>query len=289
LGEGIIGQAVAELKMVHLPNLTSADSKFDRLSLAQNEGFVSYYAFPLIAKAQVKGVLEIFFRKPFTAPPEWVEFLDALAAQAAIAIDNASMYNELQRANVELELAYEKTLEGWARALEYRDVETKGHSERVTDMTLRIAMAMGVRPDQIDHIRRGALLHDIGKMGIPDSILFKPGKLTEEEWDIMRQHPVYAFEMLSPVPHLRPALNIPYYHHERWDGSGYPLGLKGDEIPLEARIFAVVDVWDALNSDRPYRKAWPKDDVLRYIQEQAGILFDPKVVEVFLKEVAWSP
>lgn len=188
----------------------------------------------------------------------------------------------MQRSNIELALAYDNTLEGWARALELRDMETEGHSQRVTEMTLRLARAMGTSDDEIIQIRRGALLHDIGKMGIPDSILLKPGKLTEEEWQIMYQHPVYAYEMLSTISFLRPALDIPYCHHEKWDGTGYPRELKGDQIPLPARIFAVVDVWDALNSDRPYRKAWPREKILPYLREQTGKHFDAKVVEEFL-------
>ena len=238
---------------------------------------------PLIAKGQVVGVLELFHREPLDPDPEWLDFLETLAGQAAIAIDNAELFDNLHRANVELTLAYETTLEGWARALELRDYETEGHSQRVTELTVRIARAMGLSEAQLVHVRRGALLHDIGKMGVPDSILLKPGKLTDEEWEIMRQHPVYAYEMLSPITYLKPALDIPYCHHEKWDGTGYPRGLKGERIPLPARIFAVVDVWDALLSDRPYRKAWSEEKVLEHIQEQAGKHFDPAVVETFLK------
>ena len=202
--------------------------------------------------------------------------------QAAIAIDNTSLLEDLHRSNVELSLAYDTTLEGWSNALDLRDKETEGHTQRVVDMTLRIAQSLGIDDDELTHIRRGALLHDIGKMGIPDSILLKPGPLTKEEWAIMRQHPTYAYNLLYPITHLRPALNIPYYHHEKWDGSGYPQGLEGDQIPLAARIFAVVDVWDALTSDRPYRKAWTSKKALEYIREQSGKHFDPKIVEVFL-------
>jgi putative nucleotidyltransferase with HDIG domain len=170
-----------------------------------------------------------------------------------------------------------------------RDIETEGHSRRVTDMTIRLAQAMDVDEHEIVHIRHGALLHDVGKMGVPDSILLKPGRLTEDEWDVMRKHPAYAYEMLRAIAFLQPAIDIPYYHHERWDGSGYPRGLTGKQIPLSARIFAVVDVWDALRSDRPYRKAWPDERILTYISKRAGKLFDPQCVKTFMKMVRYSP
>lgn len=176
-------------------------------------------------------------------------------------------------------------MEGWAKALELRDMETEGHSRRVTDITVRIACAVGVSDEELVHTRRGALLHDIGKMGIPDRILHKPGKLTPEEWDIMRQHPTLAYNLLNPIEYLQPALDIPYCHHEKWDGSGYPRGLKGEEIPFSARIFAIVDVWDALLSDRPYRKGWAEEKVIAYIQENAGSHFDPKLVKHFIKVI----
>lgn len=192
------------------------------------------------------------------------------------------MVQDLQRANVEPTLAYETTLEGWSRALDLRDKATEGHSQRVAEMTLRLARAMGITDEQLLHLRRGALLHDIGKIAIPDAILFKPGPLTDDEWKIMRRHPVYAYELLAPIAHLQPALDIPYCHHERWDGTGYPRGLRGEQIPAAARIFAVIDDWDALNSDRPYRSAWPEETVSEYLRREAGKHFDPKVVEVFL-------
>ncbi|NJN68103.1 MAG: response regulator [Chloroflexaceae bacterium] len=189
---------------------------------------------------------------------------------------------EIERSRNELAMAYDATLVGWVKALDLRDRETEGHSQRVTEMTVRLARALGIQGEQLEHIRRGALLHDTGKMGIPDRILFKPGPLTPEEWNLMRLHPVYAYEWLSPIAYLRPSLDIPYAHHERWDGSGYPRGLKGKEIPLAARIFAVVDVWDALRSDRPYRSAWSESRVRQHLRELAGIHFDPEMVEVFL-------
>jgi PAS domain S-box-containing protein len=190
---------------------------------------------------------------------------------------------ERKQAEEKIRQAYDATLEGWAKTLVMRDRETEGHSQRVVEMTVRLAAAMGLTPDEITQARRGALLHDIGKMGVPDSILQKPGTLTEEEWEIMRQHPIFAYNSLSGISFLRPALDIPYCHHEKWDGSGYPRGLKGEEIPIAARIFAIVDVFDALSTDRPYRDAWSKERIVTYIKEQSGKSFDPKVVEVFIK------
>jgi HD-GYP domain-containing protein (c-di-GMP phosphodiesterase class II) len=208
-----------------------------------------------------------------------------LAGQAAIAIENTQLFENLQRANTDLNLAYNATIEGWSHALDLRDRETEGHTRRVADLTVTIAKAMGVKDQGILPIRRGALLHDIGKMGVPDQILLKPDKLTVEEWVIMRTHPQLARDMLMPIAYLRDALDIPYSHHEKWDGTGYPQGLKGQQIPLSARLFAVVDVWDAITSDRPYRKKWTKKKALAYIHEQSGKHFDPRVVDTFVKIV----
>ena len=244
---------------------------------------MTYFGVPLIAKGELKGVLEIFHRSPLEVEEEWKSFLDVLARQAAIAIDNATLFRELQMTNTELKLAYDTTLEGWANALELRDHDTEGHSRRVAEMTIRLARMMGIKEQEITHIQRGAMLHDIGKVGIPDRILSKPGPLTDEEWSLMKQHPVFARKLLSKIPYLQKALEIPYSHHERWDGSGYPEGLAGERIPLAARIFAVVDVWDALTSDRPYRPAWSEEKTLSYIRGQSGVHFDPQVVEAFLR------
>lgn len=194
-----------------------------------------------------------------------------------------NLVEDLRRANVELARTYDATLEGWVRALDMRDHKSEGHTQRVTDLTVRLAQAMGILGEELTSIRRGALLHDIGKIGIPDRILLKPGPLDEEEWKVMRLHPVYARQMLEPVPFLRPALDIPFCHHEKWDGTGYPSGLKGDQIPLAARIFAVVDVWDALRSDRPYKAAWPEQEARQHILAQAGKHFDPEVVGYFMQ------
>ena len=281
LGEGSAGRAVLDRRTVSIEDLQAA-ADFSRRHLVEEEGFVAAFMTPLVAKGQIVGVLEIFQRRPFQPTAEWLEFLETLAGQAAIAIDNAELFQRLQRANVDLTLAYDTTLEGWSRALDLRDKETEGHTQRVTDLTVRLARAMGLREEEMAHLRRGALLHDMGKMRIPDSILLKPGPLTDDEWAIMKKHPAYAFELLSPIAHLRPALEIPYDHHEKWDGTGYPRGLRGEQIPMAARIFAVADVWDALRSDRPYRPAWPQERALNYIREQAGKHFDPVVVQVFL-------
>ncbi|MDR7419798.1 MAG: HD domain-containing phosphohydrolase [Armatimonadota bacterium] len=282
LGEGPAGRAAQERAVVTVPDL-SADPAAESLVAVPGEAFVAYWAVPLIASDRVTGVLELFHRAPLAPDAEWEHFLETLAGQAAIAIDTARLLDDLRRAHDDLARAYDATLAGWSRALDLRDRETEGHTQRVTDMTLRLAEAMGVARDDLVHIRRGALLHDIGKMGIPDRILTKPAPLTPEEWAIMRRHPVYAYEMLSPVEFLRPALDIPYAHHEKWDGTGYPRGLKGEAIPLAARIFAVVDAWDALRSDRPYRPAWSEDRVLQYLRDRAGRDFDPEVVDAFLR------
>jgi hypothetical protein len=188
-----------------------------------------------------------------------------------------------QRASAKLTLAYDATLGGWARALEVRDQDTEGHSRRVSDLTLELARALGMSGDELEQVHRGAILHDIGKIGIPDNILHKPGPLSPDEWEIMRKHPEYAYRLLSPIQFLTPALEIPYCHHERWNGSGYPRKLSGEQIPLSARVFAVADVWDALLSDRSYRKAWSEEKARDYIASNAGIQFDPKAVEVFMR------
>jgi PAS domain S-box-containing protein len=281
LGEGETGRAALERRIIAIPDLRESPKARARTGLLITEGFISYYAVPLIAKGQVTGVLEIFHRTPVSADPEWLDFLNTLAEQAAIAVDNALLFDSLQRSNQDLALAYDATIEGWSRALDLRDKETEGHTQRVTELTERLARATGVINEQLIHIRRGALLHDIGKMGVPDSILLKPGALTDAEWVIMRKHPAYAYDMLSPIAYLRPALYIPFCHHEKWDGTGYPQGLQGEQIPHAARLFAVVDVWDALRSDRPYRPAWSADKVREYIREQTGRHFDPKVVAAF--------
>ncbi len=285
LDEEYAGRAVMEQRIIHVSGLQEHKNVSPRLRLLMDNGFETYFGIPLIAKGLVKGVLEIFHLSPFEPDSEWFSFLETLAVQTAIGIDNISLFEDLQGANNELISAYHATLEGWARALELRDKETLGHTQRVVKLALKLALALGMPNSELEHLRRGALVHDIGKMAISDTILLKPGPLTREERNLMYMHPDYALKMLSPIEFLQPALDIPYCHHEKWDGSGYPRGLKGEEIPFSARIFAVVDVWDALTSDRPYRKAWPEDRVIAYIQEQSGKHFDPRVVKFFLKIV----
>ncbi|HLO16330.1 MAG TPA: HD domain-containing phosphohydrolase [Anaerolineales bacterium] len=285
IGEGNAGRAVMERRIVEVPDLLNAERKFMRAQLLADERFISYYAVPLITKGEVKGVLEIFHRSRLNPDREWLDFLDTLAGQTAIAIENSMLFQDLQRSNFELAMAYDATIEGWSRALDLRDHETEGHTQRVTDMTLQLASKIGLSEERLIKIKRGALLHDIGKMGIPDYILHKPEELNDEEQQIMRQHPQLAYDMLEPIAYLRDSLDIPYCHHEKWDGTGYPRGLSGTQIPLEARLFTIVDVWDALTTDRPYRKSWPKEKALEYIREESGKSFDPQLAEMFLRQI----
>jgi len=282
ISEGYAGRAVLERRTVRIPDLRNEHERFRRRELLADEEFVSYFGIPLIGKGEVRGVLEIFHRSELNPDSEWLSFLETLAGQTAIAIENASLFQDLQRSNFELAMAYDATIEGWSHALDLRDRDTEGHTLRVTEMAIKIARAMGVEEDQLIHLRRGGLLHDIGKMAVPDNILLKPEPLTDEEWEIMRQHPQLAYNWLVAIPFLKYALEIPYYHHEKWNGTGYPQGLRGELIPVAARIFAVADVWDALTNDRPYRKAWPPSKAIEYIREKSGTYFDPKIVEVFL-------
>jgi putative nucleotidyltransferase with HDIG domain len=242
----------------------------------------------LRAQRGVVGVLELFHRERPPDGPGWESLAVTLAGRAALAVDAAQLFEELRRSNLDLALAYEQTIEGWSRALDLRDRETEGHTQRVTELTVRLARRMGIGGEELTHIRRGALLHDIGKMGVPDRILLKPDHLADDEWTVMRQHPVYAYRLLSPIRHLRQALDIPYCHHERWDGTGYPRGLKGEQIPVAARLFAVVDVWDALCSDRPFRRAWPEARARDYLREHAGSHFDPQAVNLFFQSLNGS-
>jgi HD-GYP domain-containing protein (c-di-GMP phosphodiesterase class II) len=285
VGEGCAGRAISERRTVRIADLSKRNNNLRLAPGLSEEGFVSYIGVPLLVKGEVQGVLEIFHRSPLERDQEWHDFLNSLAGQTAIAVDNASLFEGLRKSNLELSQAYDATIEGWSRALDLRDRETEGHTQRVTQLTMRLARRMRVPENELADMRRGALLHDIGKMGIPDSILLKPAALTDLEWEIMKQHPTYARDLLSPMENLRDALDIPYCHHEKWDGSGYPRGLKGEEIPQAARIFAVADVYDALTSDRPYRKGWSKTKAIKYIKEQSGQHFDPDVIKVFLETV----
>lgn len=285
LGDGLAGRAALERRIVSFEDSPAGAKDFTRKKLLADEQFVSYFGVPLIARGEVKGVLEVFHRAALKPDMEWLNFLDNLSWQTAIAVDNTLLVQGMQRSNTNLILAYEATIEGWSHALDLRDKETEGHTQRVTDMTLKLARALKVEEEEIPHIRRGALLHDIGKMGVPDHILLKEGPLTDAEWDIMRMHPQFAYDLLSPIAYLKEALDIPYCHHEKWDGTGYPRGLSDTRIPFAARIFAVVDVWDAITSDRPYRKKWTKQKAIKYIREQSGKQFEPAIVKVFLNEI----
>lgn len=284
LGEGYAGQAVLERRIISIPDLTEVPGINGVAPWMRDDGFRAYTAVPLVARGQVKGVLEILQRVPHSPTAEWLEYLEALGLQAAIAIDNAALVNNLQRSHADLTLAYEETLESWARAVELWSRERQGRTRSIADLTVRLARAMGVPEGDLVHIRQGALLHDIGNLGIPDSILHKRGVLTEGEREIMRQHPVWAYELLSSIPHLHRAMDIPYCHHEKWDGTGYPRRLRGEQIPLAARIFAVADAWDALRSARRDRPARTDEQAREYIRRQAARHFDPRVVETFLQQ-----
>ncbi len=280
LGETLIGRAALERKMIAIPDLVK-EPQSDMVG--RLEGFISCFVLPLIAKGNVLGVMYLGRRSVFHPDQDWLDFFESLAGQAAMAIESIRAFETLQRSNFELALAYSRTIEGWSHALDLRDHETKDHTFRVTEVTLRLARLAGMNDTELMHVKHGALLHDIGKMGIPDAILLKEDYLSTDEWEIMRRHPIYAYEMLSPIEYLRPALDIPYCHHEKWDGTGYPRGLAGEQIPLSARLFAVVDVWDALRSDRPYRKGWEEEKVREHIRSQSGTHFDPNAVNLFLR------
>jgi putative nucleotidyltransferase with HDIG domain len=266
--------------------LRGDDPELNRMVIIKNRirqyGFNGYAGEPLSSSGKVKGILEIYYDQPLEPSPDWADLFSRLSAQVTVAVDKSQLFNNLQNAYVELNQAYDQTIAGWVAALELREKETAIHSRQVVEMTIKLAHKMGIKAGDLIHVWRGAYLHDIGKMAIPDAILLKPGQLTEEEWEVMRQHPSLAYQMLSGISYLRPALDIPYGHHEKWDGTGYPRGLAGENIPLTARIFAVVDVWQALTSDRVYRKAWSEENAIEYIQDNSGTHFDPSVVVGFM-------
>lgn len=282
LGEGFAGKVGLERKRLYIPDIRES-KEFKTLRIMDIEGFISYVGQHFTAKGQLVGVLEMFNNEPINADNEWFDYLETIVQHLAIALDNIKLFENLQRTQTELLLSYESAIEGWSYAMDLRDKETEGHSQRVTEISLRLARELGMKESDLIHVKHGALLHDIGKLGVPDAILFKPDKLTDEEWVLMRKHPVYAYEMLIRIDYLKQAIDIPYCHHERWDGSGYPRGLKGEEIPLSARIFAVADTFDALSSERPYRSAWPREKIFEYIKSQKGKQFDPKVVDAFIR------
>ena len=268
---------------ISMPAIEKAELAPELAACVQEEKFQAYFAVPLQVDHQIKGMMEVFHRSPLQPDSLWMMFFNSLAEHAAIAIDHAQLFEKLQNSNFQLTQAYHATIEGWSLAMDLRDKETEEHTRRVTEKTLQMATAMNIAESEQVYMRWGALLHDIGKLGVPDGVLLKPGPLNDEEWVLMRQHPQFAYDMISPIAYLKPAIDIPYCHHERWDGSGYPRGLKGEQIPLSARIFAVIDVWDALRSSRPYREAWPEEKVREYIQSLSGRHFDPQVVHCFLQ------
>lgn len=284
LGAGACGRAALEGRPAVVADLTNADRSEIPAALVE-EGFQALCAAPLVVKGELMGVMATVHRAPLSPAPDWLDLLEVLADQTAIAIYSGKSFETIQRAHQALAMAYETTIEGWSRALDLRDRETEGHTLRVTELTLELARLAEMTEQQLVDVRRGSLLHDIGKMGIPDSILLKPERLTVEEWEIMRMHPTYAYELLSPIEYLRSAIDIPYCHHEKWDGTGYPRGLRGEQIPLAARLFAVVDIWDALRSDRPYRPSWPEDRVMEHIGQLTGGHLDPRAVELFWRAV----
>ncbi|MCC6297933.1 MAG: HD domain-containing protein [Anaerolineales bacterium] len=281
LGEGLAGKVAMERKIINIPDLRLNAMGFSQSPHFVDERFIAYHGLPLVAKGKTLGVLEIFNRTPFVLDVDSLEFISILSGQAAIAIDSAFMFKDLQRSNVELGLAYDMTVDGWSRTLDLHDKVADGHTRRVADLTVQLALMLGMEKDSLVHIRRGSILHDVGKLAIPDEILLKPGPLTEEERTIVQQHPAIAVALLSPIAYLAQALDIPRWHHEKWNGAGYPDGLSGEQIPLPARLFAVIDVFDALTSARPYRNAWSQEDAIRYIESQSGKHFDPRVVLEF--------
>ena len=285
MGESYAGKVAQEKKSLTLLDF----SRVDKTEWVEHDEFISefnaYICTPLIMENEIIGVLEIFHRSKLNPDPEWFHFLELITGQASIAVSHLQLFQDIQTANIDLLRAYDATIEGWSQAMDLRDKETEGHTLRVTSLTLDLARKLGIDEVELNHYRRGALLHDIGKLGVPDHILHKPGSLTDDEWIIMKKHPVFAYHMLNDIDYLKPALDIPYCHHEKWDGTGYPRQLKGEQIPIAARIFSIVDVWDALTSDRPYRSAWGKDKVFDYLESEAGKYFDPKIVPVFLSMI----
>jgi len=260
----------------------TAQSQF-WVSISETAWIASYVGAPVRDKGVVIGFLNLDSTTPNFFTQQHANLLQAFADQAGVAIQNARLLSELQNSHDDLLIAYDTTLQGLAKALALRDNETQGHSVRVTDMTMRLSKRMGLAEPALTHIRYGALLHDIGKIAIPDSILYKNGPLSEQEWEVMRLHPTYAQQLLATIPYLKDSMDIPLYHHERWDGSGYPFGLRGEQIPLAARIFCVIDVWDGLRSERPYHPAWPEAQVREYLLQNSGSHFDPEIVQSFLK------
>jgi response regulator RpfG family c-di-GMP phosphodiesterase len=284
IGAGPAGKAAFDRDILLAPDLVNEPDWCAHAPQLASEGFVSYFAVPFTSKGLVKGVLEIYSRSLMTPDREWLDFLESLEHQLTAAIENANMFDELRQSNTELIETYDDTLQTWVRGIDQHDRETWDHTRRVLEKTLLLAKLLGATKEELVHIRRGALLHDLGKIAIPDSILLKPGPLNEDEWALMRKHPVYAYEMIYPIAYLRPVVDIPYFHHEKWDGSGYPRGLTAGLIPKSVRIFSVVDVWVSLTSPRIYRtEPWTEEKARQYLLDRSGKDFDPVVVETFLK------
>lgn len=278
LGEDLAGTAAVERRTVGGASMLASANGFRRSVIFEEEKFVAYYAAPLVAKGELKGVLEVFNRNTLMPDTEWHFFLEILARQVANVIQEAEVFRELQRYRFELSLAYDAMIEKWVQSYEERIFEPQGHTSRVAELTLQVARLMGFNERDLVNIRRGAYLHDVGKIYLPESILGNPGPLNAYQQLEIRKHPVYAYELLSTTDVLRDVLDIPYCHHENWDGSGYPRGLSGEQIPISARIFAVVENWDILRVDRPYRKAWSDEQIKLYMRDQAGHKFDQYVI-----------
>ncbi|HSB03108.1 MAG TPA: HD domain-containing phosphohydrolase [Anaerolineales bacterium] len=282
---GVAGKMAEERQPIWIEDMLVSKPGMRPVSQLAEEGFLSYLALPLIGHNDFLGILEIVWRKPPDMQAWDTGFLGRVTEQLSLAMERSFIVRDLRHSSEGLVSAYNAMIEGLSRALELRDIETEGHTRRVSVLMMRFREHMQIPPSQWDAIKQGALLHDIGKLGIPDAILLKPGSLTLREREVMQQHAVYGYHILAPIINLRQTLDIALYHHERWDGSGYPYSLAGKQIPLVARLFAVVDVFDALTSDRPYRPAWSHTQTIEYLKEQAGKLFDPEIVKLFLEIV----
>ena len=292
LQQDLSGQAIIERRLIFYSssiaqsNNTGEGAFFLPVrSQFSAEGFRACGAIPLVAKGVIRGVMEVYFHQAFNPNNEWQAFLETLAGQAAIALDNATLFEELQRANTDLVTAYDVTIETWAHTFEYRNLIPAGHTRRLASLLVELARLLNWPSALIQQSRRGAILHDIGLLALPETILLKPGPFTEEERRLVQRHPALAYEMLTPIGYLKSALDIPYCHHEHWDGGGYPRGLKGERIPITARLFSLVDVWDALINDRPYRPAWSEEQARDYLRSESGKQFDPILSSFFLKHI----
>jgi len=266
-----------------IEDLQKVPSDVQPITRLGEEGFCSYLALPFIAHNDLVGALEIVWKQPQYTILDRKDFLERVAEHVALAMERTNILRDLRKSNSDLMARYNAMIEGLSRALELRDLETEGHTQRVSHLTMKLIQYTQIPPEQWDAIRQGALLHDIGKIGIPDAILLKPGSLTTQERSLMQQHVQYGYNILAPITNLRHTLDITLYHHERWDGTGYPYGLAAQQIPLVARLFSIVDVYDALTSDRPYRTAWDGSKALEYIRDQSGSQFDPQIVQLFLE------